>query len=145
MAAIGVHLGCTSACVAVYKVRDSGLWATGVVLVSGSLGCGVTYRYGLTVACCRPTVVVWIGQAGRLWEVKGHSSRTDLVSRRFCAEQTRDDAWHVEFGRKSGWRDAGRFPRIQGPRDARRCLGDVTASGFPGVDIPVWRESIRTR
>ncbi|KAJ8788747.1 hypothetical protein J1605_005043 [Eschrichtius robustus] len=27
MAAIGVHLGCTSACVAVYKVRDSGTWA----------------------------------------------------------------------------------------------------------------------
>lgn len=29
MAAIGVHLGCTSACVAVYKVRDSGSWVAG--------------------------------------------------------------------------------------------------------------------
>lgn len=29
MAAIGVHLGCTSACVAVYKVRASGSWVAG--------------------------------------------------------------------------------------------------------------------
>ena len=85
MAAIGVHLGCTSACVAVYKVRGLGSWAAGtpfsgceaksfghlrgwVERVSPAYGCRAKKRYcgkvsGLSVGRTwpRPLWLLWRG------------------------------------------------------------------------------------